>query len=214
MQTPITLILLGDIAAGKGTQAKLIVKKFGLHLVDVGAYTRRILTGRSKVGIRLSQTKIGKLAPSDIIQQYLKAEITKITPREGILLDGGKMPAEAKLIYRGLLSKKRKILVIYLKISRAETFRRLKWRYYCANTGRPLVIKNAEKKCPHCGGKIIKRADDDANAIKNRIDYYDKIYSKTVEFWKGLGLLKFVNGKQSAKDVTEDILKIIADYYQ
>ena len=140
--TTITLVLLGDIAAGKGTQADILARRFHLKLIDTGAFSRRILTGRSKVSKRLARVKLGKLAPSDIIQNYLKSQITKIKPGEGVLIDGGKMPAEARLIYNIFSRQKRKILVIYIHIPRAEIFRRLKYRYYCARTRQPPLIKN------------------------------------------------------------------------
>ena len=212
--TTITLVLLGDIAAGKGTQADILARRFHLKLIDTGAFSRRILTGRSKVSKRLARVKLGKLAPSDIIQNYLKSQITKIKPGEGVLIDGGKMPAEARLIYNIFSRQKRQILVIYIHIPRAEIFRRLKYRYYCARTGQPLVIKSRMEKCSHCGGSVIKRADDDPKAIRNRIDYYEKIYSKTVRFWQKKGLLRKVDGSKSVASVTREIVKVINQYYR
>lgn len=213
MKDAITLVLLGDIAAGKGTQAKILARRFGLALVDTGAYSRRVLTGSGKISRRLTRIKLGKLAPSDIIQNYLKAELLKFGSRKSVLLDGGKMPAEARLIYKIFKSQRRRILVIYLHIPHAEIFRRLKYRYYCARTGEPLVVKSGAKKCPRCGGRIIKRADDDPAALRNRIDYYDKIYSKTVKFWRGKKLLRTVNGRRSISAVTREISKVIEDHY-
>lgn len=209
MKNPITIILLGDIAAGKGTQAKILTKKFKLRLIDTGAYTRKVLTGKSKVSKRLVRVKLGKLAPSDIIQQYLKSQILNLKSHEWVLIDGGKMPAEARLIYRLLKSQNRRPLVVYLSIPIAETFRRLQWRYYCERTGKPLIIKNSSTKCPHCGGRVIKRADDDLQAIKNRLKYYQRIYRQTIKFWQAKKMLKVIRGKQSIARVTKDIVKAI-----
>ncbi len=211
-KSPITLVLLGDIAAGKGTQAKLLVKKFHLSLIEVGAYARKILAGDSKVSKRLEKVKLGKLAPSDFIQSFLKRRLARISKNHGIIVDGGKMPAEARLIDNIFKKQGRKILVIYLTLPRSEIFKRLSLRYYCEKTGEPLVVQK-RRSCPKCGGPIIKRADDDPRAVRNRIDYYDKIYSKTVKFWLGEGVLRKVNGKQSVSEVTKDIKKIIKDYY-
>lgn len=212
MKHPITIVLLGDIAAGKGTQAKILVKKFKLHLIDTGAYSRWVLTGRSKVSQRLVRVKLGKLAPSDIIQNYLALSLSRLRPSEGVLLDGGKMPAEARLVHRIFKRQGRKFLVIYLRIPKTEIFRRLAFRYYCARTGQPLVIKGPAKKCPYCGGRIIKRADDDPKAIRNRIAYYDKVYRKTVKFWQGKKALRTVNGNQGIAAVTQAIIQTIRDF--
>lgn len=212
MKYPITIVLLGDIAAGKGTQAEILVKKFKLHLIDTGAYSRRVLTGRSKVSQRLTRVKLGKLAPSDIIQNYLASSLSRLRSGEGVLLDGGKMPAEARLVHRIFKRQGRNFLVIYLRIPKTEIFRRLAFRYYCARTGQPLAIKGPVKKCPHCGGPVIKRADDDPKAIRNRIAYYDKIYSQTVKFWRSQKALRLVNGNQIVAKVTRDIIQTIRNF--
>lgn len=212
MKHPLTIILLGDIAAGKGTQAEILCRKFKLKLISTGAYTRKYWTGDSKISRRLERTKLGKLTPTDIIKSFLREELARLKPNEQILIDGGKMPAEARLIFKLLKVKNRVPLVIYLSIPQAEIFRRLRWRYYCEKTGQPLIIKKPSAKCPHCGGRIIKRADDDPQAIKNRIQYYQKIYSQTVKFWQGKKVLKFVNGRQSIAKVTRDIVRVITDY--
>jgi len=208
-----TIVLLGDIAAGKGTQAKILAKKHKLYLVETGAFTRKYWTGSSKIGQRLAKAKLGKLAPTNIIRRYLKKTLTKTPANRSLLLDGGKMPTEARLINSIFQKQKRKFLVIYLRIPKQEIFNRLAFRYYCEKTGQPVVIKDGSWKCPHCRGPVIKRADDDALAVKNRINYYDKIYSKTVEFWKKQKLIKFVNGNQPIPAVTKDIERIIKHFY-
>ena len=162
---------------------------------------------------QLERTKLGKLAPKDIILKYLGEALTKVSIKKSVLVDGGKMPTEARLIYKIFTQQKRKILVIYLTLSHQEIYRRLSWRYYCGRTGKPMTVKTRTKKCPHCGGPLIKRADDDPKAIKNRIDYYDKVYSKTVKFWQGKRLLKKINGKQSVEAVTKNIVRVIRQYY-
>lgn len=215
MKTPVTLVLLGDIAAGKGTQAKILAIRYGLKLIDTGAFSRRILTGKSKVSERLARVKLGKLAPSDIIQRYLRRSLRSLQLQQGVLVDGGKMPAEARLIYQIFRKQGRRVLVIYLHIPRSEIFLRLNFRYYCSRTGEPLVIKRASiKRCPKCAAKIIKRADDDPQAIRNRIAYYDKIYSKTVKFWRRKKVLRVIDGRPAIPAVTQEIVKTIREYYR
>lgn len=214
MELPITLVLLGDIAAGKGTQAEILCRKYNLKLISTGAYTRKYWTGNSKISKRLEKTKLGKLTPSDIIKSFLREELTKLKPSEQILIDGGKMPSEARLIYKLLKQKGRLPLVIYLRISIQEIFHRLTYRYYDKKTGMPLTIDPARvREGSYKGRHVIKRADDDLQAIQKRFDYYDKIYSKTVEFWSGRNLLRKVNGRQPVQKVTRDIAATIKKFY-
>lgn len=179
-----TIILLGDIAAGKGTQAKLLAKKFGLKLIGTGAYSRTLWN-------RIGRIKIGKLTPSGIIQSYLKDELLKLSKNQGVLVDGGKMPAEARLINGIFRKQKRKFLVLYLSIPRLEIYKRLRIRI--------------QKE---------KRADDRPQAIRNRMNYYKKIYRRTVKYWKSKGLLKIVDGNQKVEKVAGDIEKLIKNYFK
>lgn len=214
MKKPITINLLGDIAAGKGTQAEILIKKYNLKLVSTGEFTRKYWTGTSKISKRLEKTKLGKLTPTDIIKSYLRKVIGDLSDDEDILIDGVKMPGEARLLYGLLKKKKRRPLVIYLNIPQKEVFRRLTYRFYDKKTGEPLTIDpKMVKRGLYRGREVIKRADDRPEAVKNRIDYYRKVYSKTAEFWKEKGILKKINGNKSVSEVTKSIVGEIEKYY-
>lgn len=215
MKQPITLVLLGDIAAGKGTQAKLLVRRFRLKLIETGAFTRKYWTGSSKVSRRLEKTKLGKLTPSDIIKKFLASTLAKLPRGQSVLLDGGKMPSEARLVYRLFREQERKILVIYLTIPKSEIFRRLNERFYCSRTGELVTLRGrtAGKRCPRCRAPLIKRADDDPRAIRNRLDYYDKIYRQTVAFWKSKKLLKLIDGRGSILAVNRRLVSALKKYF-
>ena len=146
MNKPITIVFLGDIAAGKGTQAEILAKKYKLKRIDTGAYSRKLV----KKGVEGAKGRVeqGKLTRSRLIKEYLREELESLPESRGLLLDGAKMPSEARLVRSIWKKQKRDVLVLYLKIPKKESLKRLKLR---------------------------KRADDDPRAIKNRINYYDNI---------------------------------------
>lgn len=185
MKHPITLVLLGDIAAGKGTQAKILARQFRLAYIGTGEFTRKVWHRKG-----LEAVKHGSLMPADLIKNFLRREIAKAKPGQSLIIDGGKMPSEAQLIYRMLTAQKRKILVIYLTIPQRESFKRLQGRLQAAG-----------------------RYDDRPEAVRNRINYYQKIYSKTVKFWQSKGLLRKVKGNEGIAQVTREIAKVIKRYY-
>ena len=123
------------------------------------------------------------------------------------------MPSEAVLIHKLLKKQGRKILVIYLTLPHEEIYRRLTGRYYCQRTGKPVTLKKPSNICPHCGGPLIKRADDEPRSVRNRIKYYDDVYSKTVKFWSGKKMLRKIDGRASIPAVTKAILEAISKYH-
>ena len=187
LKSPITLILLGDIAAGKGTQAKILAKKYGLKHIDTGAFSRKMAEQHKS----FKRIKKGRLAPSHAIQNFLKSQIVSLEPKQGVLVDGGKMPAEARLVYKLFLNQKRPILVIYLTISQTESFRRALGRL-----------------------QQEYRADDTLEALRNRIKYYRDIYSKTIRFWRDKKFLHTISGKGNMSVVNKRLVKLINGVYK
>lgn len=184
MKKIITINLLGDIAAGKGTQAKILAKKYSLKHIDTGAYSRRLVSRGIKGAKGLAEK--GKLTRSDLIKDYLKNQLGKLSKKKGVVLDGAKMPSEAMLVRRILKGQGREPFVLYLSLTRKESLKRLRLR---------------------------KRADDEADAIKNRISYYDKIYSKTIKYWQKQKNFRKVDGRGSISSVTKKLVKEIDRYY-
>lgn len=184
---PITLVLLGDIAAGKGTQARLLAKRYKLKYIGIGDFSRKMARRNSS----FERIKKGILAPSDAVQKYLKSEILRLKARQGVLVDGGKMPAEARLIFNMFKKQTRRVLVIYLTISQTESLRRTLGRL-----------------------KSEAREDDRPQAIRNRIKYYRQVYSRTIKFWQSKKCLKKVNGLGTVDQVNKRLSINIGSYYK
>jgi adenylate kinase len=65
------------------------------------------------------------------------------------------------------------------------------------------------KKCPKCGGELIKRADDTVASAKNRLKWYKTDVQPIVNYYKKTGRLIKINGEQGIEDVFKDVLKAI-----
>ena len=63
----------------------------------------------------------------------------------------------------------------------------------------------AQGKCDKCGGELLLRDDDKPETIKNRLDVYEKSTSPLVDYYRGQGLLKSVNGDQARETVYGDV---------
>ena len=59
--------------------------------------------------------------------------------------------------------------------------------------------------CPKCAGEMYQRDDDKPETIKNRLDVYEKSTSPLVDYYRGQGLLKSVNGDQARETVYGDV---------
>ncbi|MDD3301786.1 MAG: nucleoside monophosphate kinase, partial [Patescibacteria group bacterium] len=83
----INLIIIGAPGSGKGTQAKLIQKHFGLRHFSTGAQIRQEIAAGTEVGLQAKDcVEKGQLVPDDLINKIVEKAI--LEDHEGIIFDG------------------------------------------------------------------------------------------------------------------------------
>ncbi|MEA3293340.1 MAG: nucleoside monophosphate kinase [Patescibacteria group bacterium] len=213
------IILIGPPGSGKGTQSKLLSKKFGLQYVGSGDTLRNRQKKDDFTGKNLKK-KMGKgeLAPSFIIVKILGdklEELKKQSKINGLVLDGW-----SRIIFEAILADEalqwyewdKKVKIIFLNISSKESFNRLTKRRQCMKCGRivPWIGEFKKiKKCDKCGGELITRADDKIQFIKKRLEEYKKETIPTINYYRKQNRLIKIDGNQSIEGVFNDILKAI-----
>lgn len=215
------IILLGPQGSGKGTQAKLLAKKYNLVHLEVGDILRKIARSKTSLGKKIDDliNKKGKMIPLDLLIKVIRREIKKIPNNKGIIFDGTpRRIEEIKPLEKILRSCGRKInYIFYLPITEKETIKRLGKRRICLKCGRiftvGIEINKKTKKCPICGGKIIKRPDDKPKAIKERLKLYRKKTLPVIRYYRKKGKLITINAKKSIKEVLREIVKKIENDY-
>lgn len=186
---PLNIILLGSAGAGKGTQGKLLAKKFRLKYISSGELFRTLAREDTPVGRKIEEILAeGGLQPDWLAFWLWVNELKKIDFSKGIILDGAsRRLEEAKLldkVFEWLERPNLKVLLI--DISRKEAIRRL--------------LKRGRK-------------DDTRYAINKRLDWFDKDVMPSVRYYKKTGRLIRINGEQSVEGVFNEILKKLNDYY-
>ncbi|MGB7957662.1 MAG: nucleoside monophosphate kinase [Minisyncoccia bacterium] len=185
-QKPFNLILLGDPAAGKATQAAWIVKRYKMFDFDMGRELRRPAMRKTFDFDR--STAQGKLTPTSVVRDIFRRTITKTPASKGILFDGTpKMVGEARLV-SALLKKAKRVapLFIYLHIPVAEIVRRMAGR---------------------------GRKDDTKAGLVNRNAYYRKDVAKTIAFFKKIYVFKTISGLGTRDEVKKRIEKELKTFY-
>ena len=182
---PFNLILLGDPASGKGTQAARLAKKYRFYNLDMGHEVRKP-AARAQFDYAKT-TGIGKLTPTVIVRGIFKRVIAAVPAKQGILFNGNpKMINEAKLVARELSRAKRSDpLVIYLTIPTGEMIKRLGKR---------------------------GRDDDNMRALQNRQKYYKEQISRVVAFFGERYTVKTISGMGTEADVAKKIEALIKKY--
>jgi adenylate kinase len=218
MEKIYNFVFIGRSGSGKGTQAKLLMDKFkDLYYISTGDLFRDLAKADTDVSKKIKKIlNEGGLPFDDLATTLWMHKIAyNVKENQGIIADG--MPRrlqEAKNFDRFMefLEREKNTFYLYVDISRQEAFDRLTKRRICKNCGQLIPWVGEFKKmkvCDKCGGELIHRQDDNMEAIKSRLDYFDNIVSEVLKHYEENGKLLKVNGDQPIGDVFKDILKAI-----
>lgn len=209
------IVLLGSPGAGKGTQAKVISKKFDIPHISTGDILRHEIKGGSELGKKAAGfVESGKLVPDGIIIEIIKNEISRGKSKNGFLMDGFPRNLEQALMFSDLLEQLGISLdrVININVSKEEIIERLSSRRICTVCKSVFSIgrKNREpEKCPKCNGDLIERKDDKKEVIKHRLDVYESETRPLIDFYADKGLLVNIDGSGEEKEITKRILEVL-----
>jgi adenylate kinase len=211
------IIILGPQGSGKGTQAQLIAKKYGLVHIEMGKLLREIASEETNLGRKVNRiiNKKKELVSDKLIDKILTEKINKISKNKGIIFDGiPRKLSQVKLLDKILEKFSRKIdRVLFVRLPKSESIKRISRRFQCERCEARLIlgkdIENARSKCPVCGGKAIQRPDDTPAGVSKRLKIFQKETMPAIDYFKKQGLLAEVNGKQAVGKVFKDIIKVL-----
>jgi adenylate kinase len=189
------LILLGPPGAGKGTQAQRLMTKHGIVQLSTGDMLRAAVAAGTPVGLRAKEIMDrGDLVPDEVVVAIIADRIGQPDARRGFVLDGfPRTVAQAEALDRLLKERGLELDgVIELKVDEGILIKRIETR----------VAEMAAR-----GEKI--RADDNAEALKKRLDAYRAQTAPLSAYYAGTGQLRTVDGMAPIDEVTKAIDRMI-----
>ncbi|MCH8987084.1 nucleoside monophosphate kinase [Patescibacteria group bacterium] len=201
------IILLGKQGSGKGTQGKLIEKKYKIPHTNTGDIFREISKEKTKLGNKVrGLIDKGNLVPDEIT---IKIVLDKFKSKRDFILDG--FPRNIK--QARALEQIGIDIAILLDISDEAAIRRLTSRRTCSKCEAIYNIITARPKkqgiCDKCKNKLTQRKDDTEKAIRKRLKIYKKDTKPLIDFYKHKGILKTVNGELPTEKTFDDICVIL-----
>lgn len=213
------IILLGAPGAGKGTQAQVIMSRFGIPQISTGDMLRAAVKAGTELGVAAKKVMdTGGLVSDDIIIGLVKERITQPDAANGFLFDGfpRTIPQAQAMIDAGVNIDH----VIEIRVDDAEIIARLSGRRVHPASGR---VYHVEHNPPKVAGKddvtgedLVQRADDSEETVRHRLDIYHSQTQPLVGFYQDLadqpGAAKYtlVQGVGSVDDITQRMLAALA----
>ena len=176
------IVLLGPQGSGKGTLAKQIVRDYKLPHISVGDLFRDYISRGEKIGL-YAKTFMdkGMLVPDEVTVKMLADRLSKTDCKNGFILDG--FP---RTIDQGKALKKIVDIdgVILLDLPYSTAVERLISRRVCKDCGEIYNTHRYSKNtCQKCGAPLVQRDDDKPDAIRNRLEVYDREVTPLINFY-------------------------------
>jgi adenylate kinase len=191
------IVLLGPPGAGKGTQAKGLVTKYGIVQLSTGDMLRAAVAAGTPIGLKAKDIIArGRLVPDDVVVSIVSDRIDQPDAKRGFVLDGfPRTVPQAEALDRMLAEKGFRLdAVVELKVDPDILVRRIANRVeQMKRRGEPL------------------RPDDNPEVLKQRLAAYDAQTAPLVQYYRGKGALRTVDGMASIDEVAQAIGRALAD---
>ncbi|MCH4053224.1 MAG: adenylate kinase [Atopobiaceae bacterium] len=204
------IVLLGAPGAGKGTQAQRLVEEFGVAHISTGDLLRAAVKAESKLGrAAKSYMDEGKLVPDKLVIDLVKDRLDSDDARRGFILDGFPRNTAQAVSLDSELSELGRSLdgALLVDVAPEVIVKRLSTRRTCRNCG--YTGTEADVTCPRCGGEMYQRDDDKPETIQHRLDVYQSQTAPLVDYYRGHGILKSVDGDRPVDEVYADVKKVL-----
>jgi len=214
----VNLILLGPPGAGKGTQARKLQDERGLIQLSTGDMLRAAVKSGSEIGRKAKAVMdAGKLVSDDIMIAMIEERISQPDCDKGFILDGfPRTEAQAQALDAMLGRKGLKLdHVIEMAVDEKALTERIVGRYTCAKCGAGYHDSFQKPKvagiCDVCGGKeFTRRADDNAETVRTRLEAYRKQTQPILPYYRAKGVLKSVDGMAEIDEVARQIGAVLS----
>lgn len=222
------IVLLGPPGAGKGTQAKRIAETYNIPQISTGDILRANVAAETELGKQAKGImEKGDLVPDELVCGMVAARLLEPDCSRGFILDGFPRTVaqaewldaflEGKIFEKQLCSKVMPI-VIDFAVDYNNLLRRLTGRRSCPTCGRIYNIhfqpSRVADTCDVDGSRLVTRKDDDEVVVSERLKEYERKTLPLVEYYRGKGRLKVVDGDRDMDTVTADALQILENGYR
>ncbi|ALP37391.1 adenylate kinase [Paenibacillus sp. 28ISP30-2] len=210
------ILIMGPPGAGKGTQADVIVKEFGIPHISTGDAFRLAMKQGTPIGIKAKEyIDKGELVPDDVTIGIVEERLQQPDCKKGFLLDGfPRTLAQAEALDQILGRLDTKLDdVINLKVDRDKLLVRITGRRVCKICGTSYhVVFNPPKVegiCDKDGGELYQRPDDNEDSVRTRLDEYSNKTAPLLTFYENQNLLRHIDGEQDIDVVSKNIVSLL-----
>ena len=206
------LVFLGPPGAGKGTIAAKAKDVYKIPHISTGDLFRSNIKNGTELGKQVQAILAsGDLVPDSVTIAMVEDRLKDKDAESGFILDGfPRTVAQAD----ALATMADLDAVVNFVLDKDAIVKRLSGRRVCKSTGRTYhIIYNPPKKegiDDETGEVLIQRDDDKEDAIRNRLEVYEKSTAPLIDYYRSKGLLVDVDASASPEEVLDAMVKVLS----
>ena len=214
---PGPILLLGAPGVGKGTQAKELVKLWGIPQISTGDLLRANVAKGTPLGkVAKELMGRGELVPDSLVDEMVAARLKEPDTAKGYILDGfprtlgqanwldGRLAAEGNAL---------PVIAVSIQVDYNQLLRRITGRRNCPVCATIYnIFMNPPKRDGFCdveGAALVQRADDTENVFKERMRAYAGLTAPVVEHYRQLGRFAEVNGDRPIQVIAAGLVDAV-----
>ncbi|WP_441267997.1 adenylate kinase [Bradyrhizobium sp. 215_C5_N1_1] len=185
------IILLGPPGSGKGTQAQLLVQRYGIVQLSTGEMLRAAVAAGTPVGLKAKEIMAsGGLVPDEIVVGIISDRIDQPDAKNGFILDGfPRTVPQAEALDELLKQKHLKLdAVVELRVNESALLSRVETR----------VAQMRER------GEEV-RVDDTPEVLTKRLASYRSQTEPLIHYYSERRKLSTIDGMMAIDEVTRAI---------
>ncbi|MEM7189117.1 MAG: adenylate kinase [Pseudomonadota bacterium] len=181
------IILLGPPGAGKGTQAQFLVEGRGMVQLSTGDMLRAAVKAGTEIGQKAKAVMdAGELVSDEIVIGIVSERLDQPDTKGGVIFDGfPRTTAQAEALDK-LLAEKGMALDAVVEMQVRDE----------------LLVDRIKARAAETGGS---RADDNEETLRERLTVYHSETAPLIDYYRGTGKLKSVDGMAGINEVTASI---------
>ncbi|HEX9858773.1 MAG TPA: adenylate kinase, partial [Paracoccaceae bacterium] len=201
----------------KGTQARMLEEDFGLVQLSTGDLLRAAVAAGTEAGRAAKAVmEAGQLVSDEIVLAILKDRMRDADTARGVILDGFPRTEGQAAALDGLLGADDRAVTaaISLEVDDEAMVGRVSGRFTCADCGegyhdefkQPAVAGTCDK----CGGTAFRRrADDNAETVRARLQAYHAQTAPLIAYYEGKGVLERISAMGAIADIRDSLQAIV-----
>jgi len=219
---PGPILLLGAPGVGKGTQAKELVKLWGIPQISTGDLLRGNVAKGTELGKLANEImQRGELVPDSLVNEMVAVRLTEPDVKRGFILDGfprtlvqaswldEKLAAQAS----GNPATSLPVVAVSIQVDYTQLLRRITGRRNCpvCQTIYNIYLQppKVDGICDVEGAALVQRSDDTEKCFEGRMLTYQSLTAPVVEHYRALSRFAEVNGDQPVADVAASIVSSV-----